>query len=333
MTPMHSLRKIFHSTLMICVLTLITGCIHYYPVAIDGEEGKDPTKVSVAIQLEISPTLSLAAMQSRQAVSGALYQLFIIEFSRKGTVVAHREACIRVEETQDANEITLPFEIPLHALEYDVSVWSDYCNDLLGLTAPYDASSLTPLISNMPYVGNSELKICHYASTSIDLRPYRESWDYHHKLSISLEKAVAKYQILTTDIKAFLTNNSTDSLRVSVEYNDYHPLGYNVVATTPEMYSDRVAFSCAVATTDVDANGELCLAFDYIFVPPNEERSTHITLVVEDGNGARIVKYDNIEISYRAGKITTLYGKFLTQSSSSGIGVNLDWDDEIIIVI
>lgn len=328
----HSLR-IVSVTLMMCIMMLTSGCIHYYPEFVDGEEGRDPTKVSVAIQLEFNPTISFTKLLSRQNDDMPIYQRFVIEVSKSGYVVAHKEAYFPAYEVQENTEITLPFEIPLHAVEYDVSVWSDYCTTSTGSGALYDASSLTPIVSKLPYSGCSELKMCYYANTSIDLRPYRDSWDYHHKLNLSLNKPVGKYQIMTTDIKAFLMNHDADSLFVSVEYNDYHPLGYNVCATTPEIFNDGVVFGNSVSTGAIDENGELCLAFDYIFVPPNVDRTTRITLTISDDKGEQIVKYNNIELSYRAGKVTTLYGKFLTQSSSGGIGIDPNWEDEIIIEI
>ena len=325
--------KLLRITLLMCTLMFTTGCIHYYPEMIDGEDGRDPTKVSVAIQLEFNPTISFSKLLSRQQVDEPIYQRFVIEVSKSGSVVAHKEAYFPADEMQENTEITLPFEIPLHAVEYDVSVWSDYCVTPAAGGALYDASSLVPVVCASSYQACSELKVCYYANTSIDLRPYRDSWDYHHKLNLVLDKPVGKYQIMTTDIKAFLRNNDSDSLHVRVEYNDYHPFGFNVPAENTEMYNDGVMFNNAVSTHAVDENGELCLAYDYIFVPPNVDRTTRITLTISDDKGELIVKYNNIEISYRAGKVTTLYGKFLTQTSSGGIGIDPNWEDEIIIEI
>ena len=99
-------------TLLMCILLHTVGCIHYYPELVDGEEGRDPTKVSVAIQLELSPTLSFTKLLSRQQLDNLIYQRFVIEIMKAGSVIAHKEAFISVEEMQENTEIHSRLKYP-----------------------------------------------------------------------------------------------------------------------------------------------------------------------------------------------------------------------------
>ena len=323
-------RKIIHLPLMIWTFIGMCGCIHYEPVMIDGELGKDPTKVSVSFQLELSPTSTFINYLSRHSDSEDIYQRFIVEVTQRGAIIARKETIVPVTDIIGLSEYTLPYEISLHAVEYEVSVWSDYYT---ANSTSYNADMFTPVYCAIPYFGCSELKLCYCAHKAVDFRPYRDNWDYHHQINLSLNKPVAKYQIITTDAQDFLKSAKTDSLHIRVGYIGYHPIGYNVPSEMPDAHADGIYFYNTVAASDGDITGELCLAFDYIFSPPDDSQPAQIALTITDDNGRKIAEYNDIQFSYRAGKVTTISGRILTQQSSGGIGINKDWDDEIIIEI
>ena len=129
---------------------------------------------------------------------------------------------------------------------------------------------------------------------------------------IKLVRPMAKLRVVATDIDD-ISALGLHPTTATVEYTEKVCSSYNVLtgtATTGNTKSHTITYS---TTPYTDAEGELTLFTDYLFVTKEGTSSTNFTLDVIDQNGRSIKSTSfNTDIAIAANKLTTIKGDVLT---------------------
>lgn len=324
------------------VLTIVlAGCVHDYPsMTEDGEEGIDPTLVEVntevTLDLELVPLEIITQKNARSGTTKAgdgYRRRFIIEAWREGKPIARQVTVMDDAEEDGDGRITLPIRLKLHAVEYTLAVWTDYVAAGTTDDLYYDTEDLQRVACTEPYTGSTDYRDCLYGTAALDLRQYRDQWNAKVQVSVDMVRPLAKYEIIATDVKEFLEKTARQraggaAYEITVRYGFYFPLGFNVLTGKPERSEMGVAFTAPLTVAD-DGSGECTLASDFIFVN-GEESYVPLEIRITDSEGGVVSLTTGLNVPYRRGHLTTLWGRFLTSKVSPGVGINPDFDDDDI---
>ncbi|GHV50091.1 hypothetical protein FACS1894181_10190 [Bacteroidia bacterium] len=311
------------------ILAVLSGCTHKYP---DGE-GTLTLEVGLTLNLqwESFENLTKAALRS----AGGYSRRFIVEVRREGRTV-FRQTLVPGNFIERQTEFTLPEPLMLHALEYTLAVWSDYAATGSADGLHYNTSALHSVAVNEPYTGNTDRRDCHYAVTTLDLRPYRDRWNAKVRIEANMTRPLAKYRIIATDAGKFIESAGKKfpgekDFGIRFTYGFYFPVAFNVWEGKPSGSRLGVAFEGTLSLPD-DGAEEVLLGSDYIFT---SETGSYIPLVMEIfslAGGNTIGRFPVLNVPYRRGYVTTLRGRFLSAFfDSGGIGIDPGFDGDINI--
>lgn len=323
------MKKTLYILLSGIFLALFAGCIHEYP----DDEGVDPTLLTVEADLTLNLEWTDYQNKTKAAVRAAdsYARRFIVEVQREGQTVL-RQTVIQEDFTEGQTQFSLSQTLTLHALEYTVAVWTDY---VWANSEFYNAANLGSVTINEPYTGNTDYRDCHYATTTLDLRPYRDQWNARVRLDMDIKRPLAKYQIIATDVMDFLKTVRSKfpgqrEFNIQFSYGFYFPLAFNVWEGKPANSQLGVTFTDIIALPD-DGSEELLLGSDYIFV---NGTGSYIPLSIEitTNSGELVGRLASLNVSYQRGCVTTIRGRFLTAIyGSGGIGIDPEYDGDINI--
>ena len=324
------------------VLTIVlAGCVHDYPsMTEDGEEGIDPTLVEVntevTLDLELIPLEIITQKNARSGTTKAddgYRRRFIIEAWREGKPAARQVTVMETAEEDGDAKITLPIHLKLHALDYTLAVWTDYVAAGTTDDLYYNTEDLQQVACRDPYTGSTDYRDCLYGTAALDLRQYRDEWNARVQVSVDMVRPLAKYELIATDVQKFLQKTQKQraggtAYTITVSYDFYFPLGFNVLTGKPDRSEMGVAFTAPLVVTD-NGSGECTLASDYIFVN-GDESYVPLSIGIKDDEGNGISRTTGIDVPYRRGHLTTVRGHFLTNRYDTGIGIDPDFDDDDI---
>jgi hypothetical protein len=160
-------------------------------------------------------------------------------------------------------------------------------------------------------------------------------------VTVPLETPFAKYKIISGDVQKYIVNHPTwpvQNLTSTVSYHLWLPFGYNVLTEDVNAAQDQIVYTSPMSEITADS---VVVASDYVFVSKSAEGSirgravnydaqTTVNLVVR--NGGAIAGINNIAIPLKRGWMTIVHGDYLT-TKNAGVGVDDEFDDEIIIII
>ena len=342
------MKKIVAYICSLCAICL-TGCNIILEEPHDG--GVDPTLVQMNLTLAIDPSMDLYGRSDNSISNSDMHEVrWIIEVFKdqvNGQLVDSR--IISCEQAEDGNHsITTSFL--LHAAKYHVVAWMDYV-DAGSLDDKYyniNTLSSISILDTENYIGDEDHKDAFVGSQMFDLSGYRSQWNANVDYSMTLERPMAKIELITTDVDTFVTNmtanhaqNTTSSgelsrapidlstLQVTVNYLGYFPSSFNAYTGKPSDAQQGVSFDCSVTPL---SDSEAHLAADHVFVNGTES-AVNVNLVIKDQDGNVINEIDNISVPIVRGKLTVIRDDFLTSSYSPGIGIDPGFDGNINIVI
>lgn len=237
------------------------------------------------------------------------------------------------EEENGDGKITLPIHLKLHALDYTLAVWTDYVAAGTTDDLYYNTEDLQQVACRDPYTGSTDYRDCLYGTAALDLRQYRDEWNARVQVSVDMVRPLAKYELIATDVQKFLQKTQKQraggtAYTITVSYDFYFPLGFNVLTGKPDRSEMGVAFTAPLVVTD-NGSGECTLASDYIFVN-GDESYVPLSIGIKDDEGNGISRTTGIDVPYRRGHLTTVRGHFLTNRYDTGIGIDPDFDDDDI---
>lgn len=346
----HLLRTLWGTALL---PLLLSGCLYEgTELTTDGEEGIDPTAVTLEANLSITfemPAIEKGGQPLQRPSAGdepAYRHRFVVD-AYIDRMLAQRQV-IYHDVTDGATTLNLPVTMKLHARPYQIAVWSDYvqtpdaeagisgtddyfwnCSTMMNLLTVYGSDT---------YRANNEWKDAYCGYAEVDLSEYRGEWNVKQTVGLELKRPVARFALVANDVAAFLGRIASGQLTgtsfvLRLRYADYLNQGYNV----PERLARHGLLYLSADRTfkvdDLKAGEPYALAFDYVLAA--DEGNTVIPLIVEvlDSSKTNVLASTGFNLFCRAGYHTTVTYGFLTSSGEGGIIFNPDFEgsDEIVI--
>ena len=340
------LKSITSITALLASSVLLTGCLYEEPkTTADGEDGVDPTEVTVKANINLNLQLPSSDGKTtlERPLAGEKPQFrhrFVIETFLNG-ISAGRQVVYK-DIIDGQSTITLPVSMKLHARNYKIAVWSDYVqtpDEANGITGTeeyfYDTTSghLQTVLMNDSYRGNNEYKDAFCGVAEADLESYRNQWGALVNLDIDLKRPVARYELKTNDVSKFLGNISAGIVKgttftVRLRYSNYLNTGYNVLESLPRNGLMYMQYEKTLKSADLKAGEDFTLAFDYVFAPADKTYRIPVTLEVIDSSQKTIAS-TSFNIVAQAGMNYTFTKNFLTAGSGDGVHINPDYSGEI----
>ena len=341
------IRK-FWSGLLALPFLMAACTLHEEPeLTADGELGVDPTEVNVEVNLTLDLNLPEQGNEenssARVSANTDYLHRFIVEAYFNRQPVARQ---VFVESITDRTHLSLPVSMKLHARSYQLVVWKDYVSaETPQEDLHYNTQSLVPVIPNRAsHTGNTEYKDVFVGTTSLDLSAYTDQWGAVVELDVALQRPVARYELIATDVDKFLQRIadgevSGERFTARIKYSGYLPVGYNVLDDVPKhslMYMQyNTSFDVPEEGTD-----ELRVGFDYVFV--SNEGSASVPMEIEIVNENNVTVANSVlNVPLERGKNTVWTGEFLTGDDQGGqgggdepgededgIGIDPDYDNE-----
>lgn len=341
------IRK-FWSGLLALPFLMAACTLHEEPeLTADGELGVDPTEVNVEVNLTLDLNLPEQGNEenssARVSANTDYLHRFIVEAYFNRQPVARQ---VFVENITDRTHLSLPVSMKLHARSYQLVVWKDYVSaETPEEDLHYNTQSLVPVIPNRAsHTGNTEYKDVFVGTTSLDLTAYADQWGAVVEQDVTLQRPVARYELIATDVDKFLqriadgeVNGETFTARI--KYSGYLPVGYNALDNVPKhslMYMQyNTSFELPEEGTD-----ELRVGFDYVFV--SNEGSASVPMEIEIVNEENVTVANSVlNVPLERGKNTVWTGEFLSGDNQGGqgggdepgedeggIGIDPDYDNE-----
>lgn len=315
---------------------LMAACtLHEEPeLTAEGELGVDPTEVNVEVNLTLDLNLPEQGNEenssARVSANTDYLHRFIVEAYFNRQPVARQ---VFVENITDRTHLSLPVSMKLHARSYQLVVWKDYVSaETPEEDLHYNTQSLVPVIPNRAsHTGNTEYKDVFVGTTSLDLTAYADQWGAVVEQDVTLQRPVARYELIATDVDKFLqriadgeVNGETFTARI--KYSGYLPVGYNALDNVPKhslMYMQyNTSFELPEEGTD-----ELRVGFDYVFV--SNEGSASVPMEIEIVNEENVTVANSVlNVPLERGKNTVWTGEFLTGDDQGGQGGDEPGEDE-----
>lgn len=256
----------------------------------------------------------------------------IAEVCRTGTdEVIHRKEAL---PTPDADG-SYAMDFTLNESSYDIRLWADYVPTASG-TSDYHYTTASGLkaisIQTAPYAANTDTKDAAYAFCGgIALT------DGDKTITAELQRPLAKYRLVATDIGRYLSLRKTDAekyppldaLTVSVVYEGYFPSGFNAATGKPNAATDgsSIFYSCPLPAVAPEEE-EVQTGSDWVLVNGSESSVT-VTVQMKDGDGNVVSRVSGVQIAYKRGCLTTVRGEFLSAGrSGGGIHIDTEWEGE-----
>ncbi len=227
--------------------------------------------------------------------------------------------------------LTIDRTYDLQAREYKIAVWIDGVATEEDIDNYYYTESLAAVEIMMPYAGDIYNKDAIAARDTIDLTGFQYSWSGDYLKVLETYHPFGQYEIITTDLQKALSKAdlSVEEIITKVSYTGYLPSIYNIVegrltdAVLGVSYDAQI-----VALSDSTAH----ITTDFVMVNGSStEVSVQLEFYDSEGIALNTASISGIPIEKHAK--TTIYGEFLTVSSSSGITVDNEYEGEINIYL
>ncbi len=168
---------------------------------------------------------------------------------------------------------------------------------------------------------------------------------------VDMERPLAKYEFLTTDLHDFLTKEQTrvdllskaeakegsyvqtkvslDDYDVMIFYPGFMPCAYSMFTDKAVNSSTGVRFPSRITRIN---DTEASVGFDYVFVN-HKQASVSVQVGIYSKDGIQLSLSNPIEVPLKRSHHTILRGTFLTQKASGGIIINPDFDGDHNIIL
>lgn len=297
----------------------------------EGEIGVDPTQVI----LDANITLNLELPGTDRTIfeiPDTVMHRFIVEAYNSDRELVQRQ--VIYDKNTEATSFALPVSMRLHAASYRIVVWSDYVRvSDPGAQLYYNAESLTPVINNGSYRANTNAKDAFAGYADLDLHPYADRWNARIEADIELLRPLGRYELVAQDVEAFrrrLAEGSVQGTTFSarVKYAGYLAVGYNCYDMIRKHSLNYMTYTTRFRVP-ADAT-ELSLAFDYIFVAPDEELDVPVEIEIVNENSVTVSR-TQISLPVQRNMNIIVKGRFLTSTADGGLSIDPGYDGDVTV--
>ncbi len=262
-----------------------------------------------------------------------------------------QELVLTKDLSESSHDLTEDYDydvtIDLVPGDYDIMVWSDLVPDD-GAERFYDKDDFAKITFQAEYTGDTDYRDAFRGSNSISIAADILEHE-QYILEIPMERPLAKYEFIATDLEKFLDNEQTrvssmaaeipdgeavasvdvGNYRVVFYYVGFMPDTYNMFTDKPVDASTGDLFD---ARLSVLSQSEASMGFDYVFVNGTESAVT-VQVAIYDSEDSMISLTDPITVPLKRSRHTILRGEFLTGKASGGVYVDPNYEGDHNIII
>ncbi len=261
----------------------------------------------------------------------------------------------------DIANLNYTAQIELPEGTYDFQVWADYVDQKSSSDKYYDTRDFAEIIlaNKDPHAGSTDYRdgFRGYASATINTPDYYKGSTANsikNQATVEMKRPMGKFKFISTDVEVFLTNmvekmkeqakqtgassgfdgdEAYEELLSSIvmgdyyvkfKYNAFMPCAYNMFTDKPADSWSGVSFK---STMSVDADMNMTMGYDYIFVNGSETKLS-ISLEVYNKEGELLSSTHPIEVPVVRSKLTVVKGDFLTSKATGGVGIDPGYDGD-----
>lgn len=321
--------------------------------ACDVHEFPDPPLPPVELKLNLKFKLGLGILvdfktiyiETRavedSAAFEARYQLRFHPLLADGSF--DRDSCIAYTFNHDELE-ALDFEAPLSLVpgRYHCRAWVDFVPTDSVADHFYDTTDFDAITLRRPYEGNTDY--CDAFRGTKNFEVFLPELMPDQTLHLEMERPVAKYRFIATDLKEFteLRLKDTDGdlnaavppidltqYKVVVSYDGFLPSIFNLTTDRPVDAITGISFSAPLTQL---TDEEVEMAFDYVLVGP-QEGGVNLSLTIYDEAGKLVSAVPSMVVPLQRGQLTTVRGKFLTSRSEGAVSIDPSFEGEFNLQI
>lgn len=326
---------------------LLGGCVHEWP------ETPFPEDATLLLEFEHDRPLPLFTTvdyvtKSRRDAPG--YQIrYTVNAYAAGSrrlVSSHRFLKDDLSTMDHIVELTLPRG------RYSIKVWAEYISGSGEDDLFYNLSDFSEIkLTGDRHHGCSDFRDAALGSFEADLTlpAGTEEWEeVRVSGKVRLERPLARYRFITTDIKEFLARYEKGTTAygdrspakspaeiiseyyVKFRYAGFMPSSFNVFTDAPADASTGVSFDGQMRVIDPE---NIELGFDYVFVN-HSETTVDVTVELYSRLTRNLVAASGpVKVPLLRSHLTEVRGHFLTSTSTGGMGINPDFSGSFDIEI
>lgn len=326
----HRLHKLTVMILLaVTIFTVSSCCIHEWP---------DEVPVDVMLKLDLDtqewPLYKTVGYDVRSNGSESYMMRYTVEAYKvlaDGSI--SDEPSGRWVDFGESYVSEYNLSVQITAGRYYFAVWADYmCPD--DNTTFYDATVLSDVPLDCSLGGNSDYKDAFCGKTEVEI--IRKKLGDIAVVPVRLERPIAKVEFLSDDLKEFVTRilevrggaeSSPGAYDTTIDFSNYvvlfhytgfFPSAFNALDGTLSDVSTGVSFRSSITPY---SDGEASLGFDYVLVN-GIEGSVMMSVELRDVSGEILSSSASIEVPLKRGHLTIVRGRFLTQDTSGGVGID-----------
>ncbi len=256
------------------------------------------------------------------------------------TMLEHNQEFVFYRDLADKKDHEFAIQLP--SGKYEVMVWADMAADSIDYL--YDITDFSRItLAGTTYLGGTDYRDAFRGKRTISI-PH----DYIERpadtLRITLERPLAKYTLVSTDLKLFIEkemrriagvnkdDKNTFSLSnyiVRYQYYGYTPNTYSLF--TDQSVDATIGLWFETQATQLDEDKAM-LGFDYVFTKP-EDGVVNLRVAMLTANRDTLAHSDELKINLRRNHLTVIEGEFMTKKMSGGVVINPDFDGDINVTL
>lgn len=217
--------------------------------------------------------------------------------------------------------------------DYRLMVWTDLAESEGGVRY-YDAADFAAIRLSGPHAANTDWRDAFRGVADMTVASYT-SEHAPQSVTVAMERPLAKYEFVTTDLAAFFAKEARDDSRAATasldeyevvfHYTGYMPVEYNMDIDKPTDSATGVQFKSSMTRLDDD---EASMGFDYVFVNGEETAVTVQVALVRKADGKQVSMTPPIRVPLRRSVHTVVRGSFLLSDASGGMGIDPGYDGD-----
>ncbi len=230
------------------------------------------------------------------------------------------------------------FVLDLAPGNYTIMVWSDfirYSDDPYF----YNADDFSEITIQGEHCGNNDYREAFRGMADVIL-PDDAVEHETIVLNVGMQRPLAKYEFITTDLAEFINKEQTradakskaqsdngDDVTTRVNIEDYRVVFYYVgfMPNAYSMFTDKPVDAATgvlfESTLKRLGETEASVGFDYVFVNGTES-AVMVQIGVYDNEGALLSMTDPIRVPLKRSRHTIMRGMFLSSKASGGVSIN-----------
>lgn len=337
------------------LLSAASCAVHEWPSAAPSD-----VILNLDFATEMPQYMVLDAQDTRASRDGRDYELrYTVEAYRRlgdgtwGETPHVRRTFVK----SDITDLNASFRTSLDEGSYRLVVWTDFVEK--GTTADlfYGTESFRRIGLIGEHEGNNDFRDAFRGEGEVTV--HRMGSEHVTEVTVPMERPLAKFEFVTTDLQEFITKTIEAMLRKEAEaadtkgddgdtkgdtktpivdlnkyrvvffYSGYMPNTYNALDDKPCDAATGVRFSSTI--TAIDSHNAR-LGFDYVLVN-GDASSVMVTVGLYDEEGTQLSMSRQIQVPIMRSMLTVVKGSFLMQNTGGGVSVNPAFEGDFNIVL